>query len=179
MLGIWLQDLAVWETILSGDSKDTLEAPHMEGVEPAPLPHVGAPHLTAIKDGVESAVLVGTELVDHCQHFIPHISLLRQSAFSSLLSSYGSSENLYVANYQPWVGKVMILVILMRGRADIPHVIIVCLVFFWPIVSPKCLQASVKWSPGLCRASSLWVECCIISKQLLCDNTNVILVLKA
>ena len=70
MLGIWLQDLAVWETILSGDSNDTLEAPHMEGVEPALLPHVGAPHLTAIKDGVESAVLVGTELVDHCQHFI-------------------------------------------------------------------------------------------------------------
>ena len=89
----------------------------MEGVEPALLPHVGAPHLTAIKDGVETAVLVGTELVDHCQHFILP-SLLRQSAFSSLLSSYASSENLYiyVANDQPWVGKVMILVILMRGK---------------------------------------------------------------
>ena len=43
--------VAVKDTVLPGDAEDTLEAPHVEGVEAALLAHVCGPRFAAIEEG--------------------------------------------------------------------------------------------------------------------------------
>ena len=57
-----VQYVAVGDTILPGDAEDTLETPHVEGVEAALLAHVCCPRFAAIEEGAQHTGLIDSHL---------------------------------------------------------------------------------------------------------------------
>ena len=65
-----VQYVTVGDTVLPGDAEDTLEAPHVEGVEAALLAHVCGPRFTAIEEGAQHTGLVDSHLGVLSEHLI-------------------------------------------------------------------------------------------------------------
>ena len=65
-----VQYVTVGDTVLPGDAEDTLEAPHVEGVEAVLLAHVCGPRFTAIEEGAQHTGLVDCHLGVLSEHLI-------------------------------------------------------------------------------------------------------------
>ena len=93
-----VQSVAVGDTILPCDAEDTLEAPHVEGVEGALLAHVCCPRFAAIEEGAQHTGLVDSHLGVLSEHLIFPYSLVSlaivHAAFPMRLFISVSSERL-------------------------------------------------------------------------------------
>ena len=93
-----VQYVAVGDTILPCDAEDTLEAPHVEGVEAALLAHVCCPRFAAIEEGAQHTGLVDSHLVFSVSILFSHTLLVSlaivHAAFPMRLFISVSSERL-------------------------------------------------------------------------------------